>query len=76
MKMILHRTKSMNYYCHRNEDRLKHLFFYFSLEDFSVMRENLAFKESELEKSKKTVESVTKERQQLNINLQKVLSLS
>lgn len=43
-----------------------------SADDFVTMRENLAFKEGELEKSRKTVEGLTKEQQQLQQNLQKV----
>ncbi|XP_049816799.1 intraflagellar transport protein 74 homolog isoform X4 [Schistocerca nitens] len=42
-----------------------------SVEDFSVMKDNLLFKEGELEKSKKTSETLIKEQQQLQINLQK-----
>ncbi|XP_047116910.1 intraflagellar transport protein 74 homolog [Schistocerca piceifrons] len=46
-----------------------------SVEDFSVMKDNLLFKEGELEKSKKTSETLIKEQQQLQINLQKVEAL-
>jgi intraflagellar transport protein 74 len=43
-----------------------------SVDDFAAMRDNLAFKEGELEKSRKTVEGLAKEQQQLQQNLQKV----
>jgi hypothetical protein len=53
----------------RNLSRSGHLP---SVDDFVTMRENLAFKEGELEKSRKTVEGLAKEQQQLQQNLQKV----
>lgn len=43
-----------------------------SVDDFATMRDSLAFKEGELEKSRKTVEGLAKEQQQLRQNLQKV----
>lgn len=43
-----------------------------SVDDFVTMRENLAFKEGELEKSRKTAEGLAKEHRQLQQNLQKV----
>ncbi|XP_069681433.1 intraflagellar transport protein 74 homolog isoform X1 [Periplaneta americana] len=46
-----------------------------SVDDFATMKDNLAFKEGELEKSRKTVEGLSKEQQQLQQNLQKVEAL-
>nr|CAD7398055.1 unnamed protein product [Timema cristinae] len=46
-----------------------------SSEDFSVMKENLSFKEGELDKSRNTMEGLSKEQQQLTVNLQKVEAL-
>ncbi|PSN37184.1 Intraflagellar transport protein 74 [Blattella germanica] len=46
-----------------------------SVDDYTTMKDNLAFKEGELEKSKKTVEGLSKEQQQLQQNLQKVEAL-
>jgi hypothetical protein len=43
-----------------------------SLDDFATMKDNLSFKEGELEKSRKTVEGIAKEQQQLHQNLHKV----
>jgi intraflagellar transport protein 74 len=43
-----------------------------SVDDFAAMRDTLSFKEGELEKSRKTVEGLGKEQQQLRQNLQKV----
>jgi hypothetical protein len=43
-----------------------------SVDDFTTMRDSLAFKEGELEKSRKTVQGLAKEQQQLQQNLQKV----
>jgi len=43
-----------------------------SLDDFATMKDNLAFKEGELEKSRKTVEGIAKEQHQLQQNLHKV----
>ncbi|GFG30226.1 hypothetical protein Cfor_11146 [Coptotermes formosanus] len=46
-----------------------------SLDDFTTVKDNLAFKEGELEKSRKTVEGIAKEQQQLQQNLHKVEAL-
>jgi len=43
---------------------------------FSVMRDDLAFKEREMEKSKNTLEGVTREHAQLQTNLEKVHTIS
>ena len=39
---------------------------------FSTMKEDLAFKEGEMQKSKNTLEGVTREHSQLQMNLEKV----
>lgn len=39
---------------------------------FSTMKEDLAFKQGEMEKSKDTLEGVTREHSQLQVNLEKV----
>ncbi|XP_067002650.1 intraflagellar transport protein 74 homolog isoform X2 [Anabrus simplex] len=46
-----------------------------NVEDFSIMKDNLEFKEGELEKSKRTVDSLSREHQHLQANLQKVEAL-
>ena len=43
-----------------------------TVDDFATMKDNLAFKEGELEKSRKTVKGLSKEHLQLQQNLQKV----
>ena len=40
---------------------------------FSTMKEDLAFKEGEMEKSKNTLEGVNREHSQLQVNLEKVI---
>ncbi|KAK7793053.1 hypothetical protein R5R35_004479 [Gryllus longicercus] len=46
-----------------------------SVDEFSLIKDNLTFKEGELEKSKKTLESLTKEQLQLQTSLEKIGAL-
>lgn len=46
-----------------------------TMQGFSTMKDDLAFKEGEMEKSKNTLEGITKEHSQLQMNLEKVFIL-
>ena len=46
-----------------------------SSQTFSTMKEDLAFKEGEVEKSRNTLEGLSREHQQLSLNLEKIEAL-
>lgn len=47
----------------------------FSIQAYSSMKEDLAFKEGEVEKSRNTLEGLSREHQQLTLNLEKIEAL-